>query len=326
MLLSEISSIIQGELIGNPDCLIEGVSALSCSQEGQITFVMEPKFIAAAKTTPASAFIVFKRIEDLPNQIIVKDIRKAMAQVIALFYPQPAISPHISDQAFIHPSAKISDTCVIEPFVVIEEGASIGDRSVLKFGVTIGKHCQIGHDCMIWPHVVIYDHTVIGNHVMIHAGTVIGIDGFGYYPQGEAWGKIPHIGAVVIGDDVEIGGNTCIDRGCLGNTTIGNGTKIDNLVHIAHNSSIGEHCAITAFAGLSGGVTLEDHVMVAGQVGFNGHIRVGKNTTVLGRSGVTKNVPSNSFISGYPAQNHHQEMKEQALIRKMAKERIRNER
>lgn len=322
MHLIQIAEAINGELIGDKTCLIQGVSELLSAESGDITFVNEPKYCAMAQQSKASAFVVYRQLDTIQNQIIIKNPRKALAQVLNLFYPPNQSTKYISELAAIAESASIGEGCQIDAYASIEDHTQIGAECIIRSGVRIGSQCKIGVGCVIYPNVVIYDHTEIGDYCIIHAGAVLGGDGFGFYPDGNKWGKVPHIGKVVLGNDVEIGSNTCVDRGCLGNTVIGNGVKIDNFVHIAHNCKIGDNCAMAAFTGISGGVTLGAHVMAAGQVGVQGHVTIGDNATILGRSGITKDVPPNAVMSGYPAQSHSKEMKDQAVLRRLIKKGI----
>lgn len=317
--LEELARHINGELIGDPTCEISKLEPLKTATQGALTFVTAPQYVKLIPESKASAFIVYEKIELPINQIVIKNTKKAMAMLISFFYPSSPIQSYISSQAMIEEGVSVHPSCRIEAFASIQTASVIGSGCMIHSGVRIGRNCKIGSRCVLYPNVVLYDHTVLGDDILIHAGSIIGSDGYGYYEEKQQWIKIDHIGHVVIGDRVEIGSNVCIDRGCLGNTTIGTGTKIDNLTHIAHNCTIGGHCAITGLVGFAGSVTLEDHVQIAGQSGLNGHITIGKNTVILGRSGVTKSVPANSVISGYPAKSHHQALKEQATLNRLLK-------
>jgi UDP-3-O-[3-hydroxymyristoyl] glucosamine N-acyltransferase len=202
---------------------------------------------------------------------------------------------------------------------VLGENVQIGAGTVVYPHTFIADHISIGKDCVIRDNVSLYACTQVGNKVVLHSGCRIGVDGYGFVPEGEKHVKIPQIGNVVIEDEVEIYANVCVSRATLGSTVIGSGTKIDNLSHVAHNCKIGKNCAIVSLVGFAGSVTLKDHVYVAGQAGFNGHITVGENTVVMAKSGVTKDAPANAMISGFPAQDHRKEIEFQAALRRLAK-------
>jgi UDP-3-O-[3-hydroxymyristoyl] glucosamine N-acyltransferase len=205
----------------------------------------------------------------------------------------------------------------IGPYVVIEDGVKIGDRCVIYSGVWIGYETEIGNDCLIYPNVSIREKTSVGDRVIIHNGTVIGSDGFGYDTKDGVHHKIPQLGCVVVEDDVEIGANVTIDRARFDRTIIGKGTKIDNLVHIAHNVTTGENCMIVAQVGISGSTTIGKNVTLAGQAGLAGHISVGDNAIVGAQAGVTKSVAANTFVSGYPAKPHKEATKINAHIQRL---------
>jgi UDP-3-O-[3-hydroxymyristoyl] glucosamine N-acyltransferase len=250
-------------------------------------------------------------------QIKVKNPRLAMLKILkefaSVYEPPKGIHPSVVAGKDVQIGKGVS----IQAFVTLGDHVSVGDNVILFPGVYIGNNCSIGEGSIIYPSVTLYPHSKVGKRVIIHSGAVIGSDGFGYVPKDEGYEKVPQIGSVVIEDDVEIGANATIDRGAIGATTVKKGTKIDNLVHIAHNCVIGEHCAIAGQAGFSGGVTLKDRVQVGGQSGFSGHITIGENSIIMGRSGVTKDIPPGSIVSGFPAQDHKKEMYLKALLRRL---------
>lgn len=300
MKLKKLSEIVSGELAGKADLEIRGVSPIEAAGVGDLVFVLEDKFLAPALSSKASAVIasLSSKIGGKPG-ILVKNPRLAMAQLLPLFAPKPKRKPGIHKTAVVSDSAKIGQRVTISPFVYI------------------GSNVEIGDDTIIHPSVTIYDNVKIGKRVVIHAGARIGVDGFGFVWHEDKYAKLPQLGSVVIEDDVEIYANTCVARATLGATRIGAGTKIDNLTHIAHNCDIGKNCAITALVGFAGSVTLKDHVSVGGMAGFNGHITVGENTVVMAKTGVTKDIPANSVVSGFPAINHREDLEIKASLRKL---------
>jgi UDP-3-O-[3-hydroxymyristoyl] glucosamine N-acyltransferase len=230
-----------------------------------------------------------------------------MAQILSLFALKKALSTGIHKTAVVPKSCKIGKGASIGAYVVLEESVSIGDNTVIYPHAFIGEESRIGRDCVLHSHVSIYDHVRIGDRVIIHAGSVIGVDGYGYVFHEGRHIKIPQIGKVAIEDEVEIYSHVCISRATLGETVIGKGTKID------------KNCAVVSLVGFAGSVTLEDHVYVAGQAGFNGHIKIGENSVIMARAGVTKDIPPNSVVSGFPAQDHRKEIGFQASLRRLAK-------
>lgn len=301
--LKELAGLISGEISGSPATVIKGVASLAEAKEGDLCFVLEEHYLKEALKSQASALIIGRKMKMSAGKpyISVPDGRLAMAKILPLFAPA---APAVRN---IHKSA------------VVDKSAEIGAGTSVGALTYIGAKVKIGKDCVIYPNVTVYDNVTIGDRVILHAGCRIGMDGFGFAREKDHFIKIPQLGTVIIEDDVEIYCNACVARGTLGTTVIGQGTKIDNLSHIAHNCRIGKHCAITSLVGLAGSVTFGDHVSVGGQAGFNGHITVGENTVVMAKAGVTKDVPANSVISGFPAQDHRKEMEQQARLRHLPK-------
>lgn len=302
MKLKDLAKRVSGELVGSENPNIKRIASLPEAKAGDLVFVLEEKLLPQAIKSSASALVVQAKIKVAGKAaILVNNPRIAMADLLPLF------ALKTKTKKGIHRSAVIPKSC------------KIGKDTTLSAYVVLGENVTIGKNCMVHPNVTIYDNTVIGNRVIIHAGACLGVDGYGFVQEGGKHKKIPQIGVVVIEDDVEIFANVCISRGTLGETRIGQGTKIDNLSHIAHNCKIGKHCAIVSLVGFAGSVTLKDRVAVAGQVGFAGHITVGEDSIVMARTGVTKDIPANSVVSGFPAQDHRQEMVYRAALRRLAK-------
>jgi UDP-3-O-[3-hydroxymyristoyl] glucosamine N-acyltransferase len=219
-----------------------------------------------------------------------------------LFFPEPTYPPGVHPSAIVSPSATIDPTTYIGPFCVIGDNAQIGPDCVLHGGIHVGASSVLGTGCHLFPNVVLYPRTQIGHRVRIHAGSIIGADGFGYVLDNGIHRKVPQVGQVVIQDDVEIGANVTIDRGALGSTIIGRGSKIDNLVQIAHNVTMGEYCLVVAQVGIAGSTKVGNHVTLAGQVGLSGHLKIGHRVAVGAQSGVMHDIPDGEKWFGYPAQ------------------------
>jgi UDP-3-O-[3-hydroxymyristoyl] glucosamine N-acyltransferase len=234
-----------------------------------------------------------------------------------LYAPVPRV-PGVHPSAVIGRGARIGQEAAIGPFVHIGDGASIGDRVTLDAGVVVGAGARIGADSRLFPRVTLYPNTEIGERVSLHAGAVLGSDGFGYVYRDGRHEKIPHVGRCIVENDVEIGAGTTIDRGSIGDTVIGAGSKIDNLVHIAHNVRIGRLCLVAAQVGISGSATVEDGVVIGGQAGFQGHHTIGKGARIGGQSGVFGDVPPGETWSGYPARPHKESLRAQAAMFRLA--------
>jgi UDP-3-O-[3-hydroxymyristoyl] glucosamine N-acyltransferase len=281
---------------------------------------LDEKYLALALESRASALITNANSTlNGKSAILVDNPRLAMAEILPLFAPEKKIPKGIHKTAVIPTSCRIGKNVSIGPYVVLGENVLIGEQSVIYPHAYLGDNCKIGKNCLIHSHVSLYENTCLGNRVVIHSGTRIGMDGFGFVQHAGGHLKIPQIGSVVIEDDVEIYANVCIAKATMGQTIVREGTKIDNLCHIAHNCIIGKNSALVSQVGLSGSVKLGDHVYVAGQAGFSGHNSVGENSIVLARAGVTKDFPPNSVVSGFPAQDHRKEMAFQAALRRLAK-------
>jgi UDP-3-O-[3-hydroxymyristoyl] glucosamine N-acyltransferase len=308
--LQELADFIGGEAIGDSKLSISGISSLDAAQEGEITFVAQPKYISQAYRTRASAIIVSQNIEDITKPLIVTDNPYlAYAKIATLFHQHPPAPRGISEDAFLGEQTRIGNDVSIYPMTFIGNKVTIADRVVIYPHTFIGDESFVDQDTIIYSHVSIREHCRIGKRVIIHSGTVIGSDGFGFAPDGSRYQKIPQVGTVQIDDDVEIGANNTIDRGALGKTWIKRGVKTDNLVHIAHNVVVGEDTLLVAQVGVSGSTTIGNHVTLAGQVGVVGHLTIGDNTMVGAKTGVSGNLPPNTIVSGYPHMPHRQWLK-----------------
>ncbi len=304
MKLREIAAHLGGELYGDGDLEVVGVNRIEDAGPDQVTFIANPKYVKHLATTRAAAVIVATRDEKVAvGQIVAADPMYAFAQVLRLFYSEPAsgLKPGVAASAVVDSSVQLGSEVHVGNLACISEKTQIGDRSKVMSGAYVGRNCGIGKDCIIYPNVTIYDGTVIGDRVMVHSGTVIGADGFGYAQHEGVHHKILQIGSVRIEDDVEIGANCTVDRAAIGETVIGEGTKIDNLVQIAHNVKIGRGCIIVSQVGISGSTRLGEYVTLAGQVGLVGHIEIGDRAILAAQAGVPKDVPADKIYAGSPA-------------------------
>ncbi len=309
----DIASRLRGTLLGDSKVLITGAAPAPEAQRGQITFAENEQIFQSALQGGASAIVVGKVYAPSAKVLIqVANVRAAFAQLLEWFYPEETFPAGIHASAVVSPDAQIDPTASIGPACSIAHGVVIGPKSVLCGGNHLGANCRIGAESRLFPNVVLYANTVLGRRVRIHAGSVIGSDGYGYVFDGGKHRKILQVGGVLIEDDVELGANVTVDRGALGRTIIGEGTKIDNLVQIAHNVAIGKHCLIVAQTGIAGSTTIGDRAVIAGQVGIAGHINIGSRATIAAQSGVMRDVPADQKVFGSPAQNDR-EAKRQLL-------------
>jgi UDP-3-O-[3-hydroxymyristoyl] glucosamine N-acyltransferase len=315
---SQIAEKLGGQVVGDGATPLSGFASADRAGSGDLTFAEKDAYFAAAEAGGASAILVSGSFTSSTKVIIrVPNARVGAAQVLALFHPPAEITPGIHPGASIDPSAVIDPSVHIGPGCVVAAGVHIGARSVLKGGNHIGAGCRIGKDTSLFPNVVLYPRTQVGDRVAIHAGTVIGSDGYGYVFSEGRHLKMPQVGSVVIQDDVEIGANTAIDRGALGPTVIGQGTKIDNQVHVAHNVVIGKHCLIMGQVGFAGSTHLGDYCVIASQSGIAGHLKLGRQVTVGGKSGVMRDVPDKETVLGLPAVPDSQAKRQWVAIQRL---------
>jgi len=285
--VAELAAHVGGCVVGFGDAVIDSVADLETAVAGEISYVEDDKFFAAASASRASCVLIPKDAPVVHDSIIeVKHPKLAFALIAKLLHPPATREPTIHPTAVVAESASVDLTVYVGPNACIGEGARVGAGSRIEAGVVIGYNVTIGNDCVLHPNVVLYDGVSVGDRVVLHAGACIGADGFGYVRDDMGYHKFPQIGTVVIENDVEIGAHTCIDRAALGTTRIGSGTKLDNLVHVGHNCDIGQRVVIAAQTGISGSVTIEDDCVIGGQVGFGDHIRVQSGAVIGSKAGV----------------------------------------
>lgn len=318
--VAEIARRLGGRVEGNPEVEITGLAGIREARAGELSFVAASRYTAAAAATKAAAVIVG---EDWNRPcsatlIRVKNPEQSFMEAAGWFAPPPvSIASGVHPSAIIAPDARLGAAVSIGAYCVIEPGVRIGDRCVIFPQCYVGHGTVIGDDCKLYPNVTIREYTQIGSRVIVHNGTVIGSDGFGYAREGAVSKKIPQVGIVVIGNDVEIGANVTIDRARFGQTRIGNGVKMDNLIQIAHNVIVGDNCMIVAQAGISGSTIIGDRTIIAGQAGIVGHLVIGADVIIGAQSGVTKDIPPKTFVSGGPAMPHEKNLKMHAHVMRL---------
>lgn len=300
----QLAEKLGGQVVGDPDVVLTGFAPADSAKAGELTFAENETYFARADQSAASAVLVAGDFISTNGKTLIRvaNARVAFAQVLPVFFPEPVFAPGIHPSAVVAASAQVDPTAHIGPNCVIGERVRIGPGVVVQAGDFVGDDSVLGEGSRLFPNVTLYTRSVLGRRVRIHSGTVVGADGFGYvFDQGQHR-KVPQVGSVIIHDDVEIGANVTIDRAALGATVIGKGTKIDNLVQIAHNVTIGEHCIIVAQVGIAGSTKIGSYTTIAGQVGITGHLRIGDKVTIAAQSGVMNHIPEGQKWMGSPAQ------------------------
>jgi UDP-3-O-[3-hydroxymyristoyl] glucosamine N-acyltransferase len=300
--VAHIAKVVRGEVLGDGAVELNGLASAEAAKAGDLTFAEKESYFAAADQSHASAILVSGSFTSSRKPVIrVANARIAVAALLPLFFPPDEQASGIDPSARVAASAEVHPSAYVGPGCVLGARVRIGAYSALMGGNHIGRDSQIGENVCLYPNVVVYYRTQIGNRVVIHAGTVIGSDGYGYvFDQGRHH-KVLQVGNVIIHDDVEIGANAAIDRAALGSTVIGQGTKIDNLVHIAHNVVIGNHCLVMGQVGFAGSTRLGDYCVIASQSGIAGHLKLGRQATVGAKSGVMRDIPDGATVLGIPA-------------------------
>jgi UDP-3-O-[3-hydroxymyristoyl] glucosamine N-acyltransferase len=322
---SEIAALTGGRLVGPGTVTVAGIAPLERAGPGDLSFLASPRYVPYFERTSASVVLVGPALEASPGgpetRIVVADPYAALLVVLPVLYPQAVWEPGVHPTATLGRGTTWQEPVAIGAYACLGQGVQLGHNVRIGAGCVLGDGVAVGDDTQLYPGVTLYAGTALGKRVIVHAGAVIGSDGFGYIPgkQGEAHRKIPHVGRCLIGDDIEIGANTCIDRGSVDDTVIGSGTKIDNLVHIAHNVRIGARWLIMAQAGIAGSVHVEDDVIIGGQAGVSDHLTIGRGARLLVQSGHIADVPADATLFGYPARPHREFLRAQVAMYRLAK-------
>jgi UDP-3-O-[3-hydroxymyristoyl] glucosamine N-acyltransferase len=307
--VKELAELVQGTLHGDGSVAIQAARSLGEAKPGDITFLVDQKNLGQLQRSRASAAIVPSSVP--PNGIPLIQVKDPLAAFVVIFRHLrgeiEAKSVGVDSHAFVHPTAVVGEGASILPFASIGEGVTIGDRCLIHSGAVVGRHCKLGDDVTLYPNAVIYDDCILGNRVMVHANAVIGADGFGYRLHDGKYVKVPQLGRVEIGDDVEIGACTTIDRGTFEATRVAEGTKIDNLVQVAHNCQIGKHNLFISQMGIAGSSSTGDFVVIAGQAGITDHVHIGAGAIIGAKAGVMKDVPVGHRVLGAPARPERDE-------------------
>lgn len=320
----ELANLTGGRLVGAPDVVVSGIAPLDRAESGDLAFLAARRYLPYFQHSRAAVVLVKAEFESAPGpatRIVVANPHAALQTVIPLLYPQPVWVPGVDPSVVIGRGAQWEDPIRLGPHVVLGAEVRIGRNARIDAGCVIGDGVRIGDEAQLFPNVVCYPGTTVGHRVMLHAGVRLGSDGFGYLTgrPGEMHRKIPHVGRCLIGDDVEIGANTTVDRGSVDDTVIGDGTKIDNLVQVGHNVRIGARCLIMAQVGIAGSTRIEDDCIISGQVGLAGHFTVGRAARIAAQAGVWGDVPPGTSVSGYPAREHRDQLRAAAALNRLVK-------
>lgn len=318
----QVAELVGGVVQGDAEAPVHGVAPIDRAIPGQLTFLASARYAPLLASCGASVALVAPELADTPTgvpaRVVVAKPQEAMLRLLPLLFRAPSRRPGVDATARLGRGVSLGAEVTIGPYVVIGDGARIGDRVQLDAHVVVGDGVEIGDDSHLFPHVTAYPGTVLGRRVVAHAGVRLGNDGFGFVFANGSHQKIPHVGRCIVEDDVEIGANTTIDRGSIDDTVIGAGTKIDNLVMIAHNVRIGRLCLIVAQVGISGSTRLGDGCVIGGQAGIAGHHLIGDRARVGAQAGVFGDVPAGETWSGYPARPHREALRAQAALFKLA--------
>ena len=320
--VQQLADRVGGRVVGNGDVPISGIAAVEEARGDALTFATDARYFAAALASKAAAILIDASVpHDGAGKplIVVENARYALAQLLRGLRPPRPQGPFVHPSAVVESGAEIGEGAYVGANAYVGRNARLGARSIVGEGAFVGNEAGVGDDAWIHPHARLMERCTIGRRVVLHAGSTIGSEGFGWAFIEGALERIPQVGNVVLDDDVEIGANTCIDRAQTGSTTIGAGTKIDNLVQIGHNCRIGKHCAIAALTGMAGSTVIGDYVKIAGQVGTRGHMTVGSRVTIAGQSGVWGDVADGAIVSGNPARDHREDLRREVMIRRLPK-------
>ncbi len=317
-----VADMVGGRLLGDGGVVVSSVKPIDRAGPGALTMALSARYAGALAGSSASAVLVPPALADAaagpPARVVVDDPYGAMIRVIRRLFPSPDPSPGIDPTARIGAGTRLGADVTIGPHAVIGRQVQLGDRCRLGEGVVLGDGVVVGDDTRMDARVVCYADARIGRRVILKAGAVIGGEGFGYLSRGGGHERIPHVGSCIIGDDVEVGSNSCVDRGSLDDTVIGQGTKLDNLVHVGHNVRIGERCLLMAGVGVAGSTRLGNDVVLAGHVGVTDHLDIGDRVQVAAKSAVIGNVPADSVLSGNPARPNRQVLRAHAALYRLA--------
>lgn len=317
-----IAGLIGAELFGDADVIVEGVAALDRATPSHLSLLSHARYAHWFRETQAGVVLLAPEFRDVPGSVrarlIVAKPMDALLRVLPHFHRTGARPPGVHPTAILAPDVVIGNDVSIEAYAVVGAGVVLGDRVWLGPHAVVGDGCRLGADTRLHAHATCYPFSELGARVVLHAGAQVGREGFGWVPRDGGAQRIPHVGRCVLGDDVEIGANSCVDRGSIDDTVIGAGTKIDSLVQVGHNTRIGRGCMIASQVGIAGSCRIEDGVQLGGQVGLAGHLVIGRGATIAAQGGVVGDVPAGETWSGYPARPHREQLRASAALHRLA--------
>lgn len=317
--LAEVASLVGGRVLGDPSLTVTDLVPLEQAGPGELAFLADRRYVRYLGETLAAPLLVAETLVPLLPEgkwsgVAVREPHQALAVLVARFHPEAEPVPGIHPTAVLGRGARLGAGVQVGPYAVVEEGAQVGDGSILGAHVVVGRRARVGARCVLHPHVVLYPGTVLGDRVILHAGARVGVDGFGYVFRDGAHRKVPQVGGCVLEDDVEVGANACIDRGSIGRTVIGAGSKLDNLVHVGHNVRIGPRVLLVAQVGIAGSSRVGEGAVLGGQVGVSGHLEIGAGARLGAQAGVIGDVAPGETVSGYPARPHREYLQAMAAL------------
>ena len=317
MTLAEAAAACGGRVEGDADLVVTGVSSLADARETELGLLASRRYLGDVGPSAAGALLVSEALaaglDDPRPRVVAKNAHAAMVPLLGRLHPEPPPVPGVHPTAVLGRGVRLGAAVTVGPYAVLEDGVEVGDRTVVHAHVVVGAGARLGADCVLHPQVVLYPGCELGERVVLHAGARVGSDGFGYASVEGEHRKVPQVGRCVLHDDVEVGANACIDRGSVGATVVGKGTKIDNLVHLAHNVNVGPRCIFTALVGIAGSTRMGEGVMWGGQSGAAGHLEIGDGVRVAAQAGVLKDVAAGETVAGFPARDHGTFMRATAL-------------
>ena len=315
--LREVARMIDGRVEGDPSIRVSGVAPLDQARPEELGFLAQRRYLRYLSETLAKAVLVSEslsqEVRDIPGRVVVRDAHGALPRLLAHFHPETPVEPGIHPTAVLGRGVVLGEEISVGPYAVLEHGVVLGNRVKIGSHAVLGAGSVVGEESVLHPHVVLYPGTQIGARVVLHAGACLGVDGFGYATVAGKHRKIPQVGVCVVEDEVEIGSNTCIDRGSIGRTVVGAGTKLDNLIHLAHNVRLGEGVLMAAMVGIAGSTRVGDGVMLGGQVGIIGHAEIGAGAKIGAQAGVIGDIAPGETVSGYPARNNREYLRAMGL-------------
>lgn len=319
--LAEVAALVGGRVEGDSSIEVGRIAPVADAVAGEIGLLADRRYLEAARTSRATALLVSADLSDGVRgetpRVVVDDARRALQALLAAWHPPRPPAPGVHPTAVIGQGVVLGEGVEVGAYVVLGAGASVGDGSRIEAHAVIGEGCRVGAGVMVHPHVVLYPGTIVGDRVILHAGARLGVDGFGYVWTDGGHRKVPQVGGCIIEDDVEIGANSTIDRGSIGDTVVGAGTKLDNLVHLAHNVRTGPHCAAAALVGIAGSTRLGAGVFFGGQSGATGHLEVGDGVRVTAKTAVLRSVPAGETVAGIPARPNREYLRSRAHVERL---------